>query len=248
MSWLRLLKAESRKLATTRLPLGFLAVVGLVAAVVAVAVLMGAGTDDAEGLFDTIEAQTSLLSFGMNAMIIGGLFGAIVAAREYAHGTAVPMFLAGPNRYRAMLAQLAVVVFFGGLLGLVGGGLTITAGALALPVVDYQLLLPVDVAVRLVATSALAGAIGAGLGAGIGALIRNPGGAVTAAVAILLLGPPIVAQLVNDAAAWVPGSLISVISGLAQEPSLVTAIGALAIWGLVPVVIGMLAVQRRDVI
>jgi hypothetical protein len=248
MSWLRLLKAESRKLATTKLPLGFLAVVGLVSAVVAVAVLMGAGTDDAEGLFDTIEAQTSLLSFGMNAMIIGGLFGAIVAAREYAHGTSVPMFLAGPHRYQALLAQLTVVVIFGGLLGLAGGGLTIAAGALTLPIVDYQLLLPVDVVVRLGATSGLAGAVGAVLGAGIGALIRNTGGAVTAAVAILLLGPPIVAQLVNDAAAWVPGSLISVISGLGENPGLGTAIAALAIWGLVPAVIGVFAVQKRDVI
>jgi hypothetical protein len=78
--------------------------------------------------------------------------------------------------------------------------------------------------------------------------VRNTGGAVTAAVVILLIGPPIVAQLLSNAAAWVPGTLISVISGVGEQPGMATAIAALAEWGLIPAVIGIGAVQKRDVI
>jgi ABC-2 type transport system permease protein len=248
MKWIRLLRAELRKLTTTKLPLGFLAVLVVVSAAVAAAVVVGAGTDDAGGFIDTADAQRSLLAFGTNAMMIGGLFGAIAVSREYTHGTAVPTFLIGPRRHRAMLAQFTVVLLAGGVLGFVGGALTVAAGAISLPLADSELLLSFAAMSRLAAASALAGATGAVLGAGIGAVIRNTGGAVTAAVVILLIGPPIVAQLMSDAAAWVPGTLISVISGVGEQPGMAAAIAALAAWGLIPAVIGIGAVQKRDVI
>lgn len=248
MTWLRLLRAEIRKLTTTKLPAGFFAALVVISVVVAVAVILGAGTDDAGGLFDTADAQRSLLAFGGNAMMICGLFGAIVAAREYTHGTAVPTFLIGPHRHRTMLAQLSAVLLAGGLLGLVGGALTVAAGAISLPMVDAEFLLSAGTVARLTTASALAGATGAVLGAAIGAVLRNTGGAVTATVLLLLIAPPIIGQLVSGAASWIPSTLIGVISGTEVQPGLATAIAALAAWGLFPAVVGVGAVQRRDVI
>ena len=248
MTWLRLLRSELRKLTTTRLPLWFLAALVLISVAVAAAVLIGAGTDDAAGLFDTRAAQTSLLAFGTNAMMIAGLFGAIAMASEFTHGTIVPTLLLSPHRYRATSAQLAAILIGGAFLGLIGGSSTIAGGAIALPLAGFDLLLPFGTVVRLVLSAALAGAVGAVFGAGVAAVVRNTGGAVTAVVVLLMLGPPIIAQLSPAAASWVPSTLIGVVSGMGEQPALPAAIAALLVWGIVPALAGVASVQRRDVI
>jgi hypothetical protein len=248
MTELRLCKAEGRKLVTTRLPWGFLGALVLFSVVVAVAVVLGSATDDAVGFVDTAEAQRSLLAFGTNAMLFGGLFGATDAAREYAHRTVVPTFLLTPVRERVQLAQLAAVLTVGGLLGAVGGGLTVAAGAVALPLVDQQLLLGTADVTRLVAVAGLAGAVGAVLGVGFGVLLRNTGGAVTAVVLLLLVGPPLIGQLVDGIAPWLPGELLGVLAGIADSNTLVAALLALLAWGVLPAAAGIAAVGRRDVL
>lgn len=248
MTGFRLLKAESRKLVTTRLPWGFLGALVLFSIIVAVAVVLGSATDDAVGFVDTAEAQRSLLAFGTNAMLFGALFGATAAAREYAHRTVVPTFLLSPVRERVQLAQLTAVLAAGGVLGAVGGGLTIAAGALALPLVDQQLLLDGATVARLVAVAGLAGAVGAVLGAGMGVLLRNTGGAVTAVVLLLLVGPPLVGQLVEGIAPWLPGELLGVLAGFADGHTLTAALLALLAWGALPAAAGVATVGRRDVL
>ena len=248
MTWLRLLKAEGRKLVTTRLLWGFLGTLVLFSVVVAAAVVLGSGTDDAVGFVDSADAQRSLLAFGTNAMIFGGLFGATAVAREYTHGTVVPTYLLSPARHRVQLAQLGAVLLAGGLLGAIGGGLTVAAGAVSLPLVDQQLLLDAAAVARLAAVAGLAGAIGAALGAGVAAVVRNTGGAVTAVVLLLLVGPPLVGQLLVDVAPWVPSSLIGVLAGVADGHAVSVALVALLAWGAVPAVAGLAAVERRDVI
>lgn len=248
MTWLRLLKAEGRKLATTRLPWGFLGALVLFSVIVAVAVVHGSATDDALGFVDTAQAQRSLLAFGSNAMVFGGLFGATAVAREYTHGTVVPTFLLSPQRHRVQVAQLGAVLLAGGLLGAVGGGLTVAAGAVSLPMVDQQLLLTGGAVAQLVAVAALAGSTGAVLGAGFGSLVRNTGGAVTAVVLLLLVGPPLIGQLLVDVAVWLPGSLLGVLAGITDQHAVGVALLALLAWAVLPATVGMAAVQRRDVI
>lgn len=86
------------------------------------------------------------------------------------------------------------------------------------------------------------------LGAGIGALVRNTGGAVVGAVLVLVILPPLAIQLASGAASWIPGTLVSVLSGVVDDPGLPAALLALAAWSLVPALIGLIAVQRRDVV
>lgn len=248
MTATRLLRAEVRKLTTTRLPLWFLATTMLLALSVAAAVLLGAGTDDAAGMFGTLASQRSLLSFGTNAMMVAGMFGAIAVASEYAHGTVISRYLVTPDRHRALVAQRLALLLAGGVIGLVGGALAVAAGFVAFPLVGLERLVDASVAVRLTATATFAGAIGAVFGAGVGAVVRNTGGAVAAIVAFLLIGPPIVAQLSATAAPWVPAALVATLVGGVDEVSIATAVAALLLWGIVPAFVGSAAVIRRDVV
>ena len=249
MSTSRLVRAEVRKLTTTKLILGFGAAAVLLSGLVLLGIVVGSQTEG-PGAFvpDTPEVQRQLLAFGGNALLLGGLLGAVAAAREYARGTAVPMFLVSPRRTRAMVAQLVALAVAGGLLGLLGGAIAVGAGAVALPMVDIELQLGGGELAQLVLGSGAAGLVGAVLGVGVGALLRNTGAAVTVVVLGLMIVPPLLGQLVSEISTWTPNVLVTVVSGASDETGLVPAIAALLAWGVVPAVAGVLMVRRRDVV
>jgi len=248
MTWLRLVHAELRKLTTTKLPWAFLAILAAISAITATAVIFGTDMDGSKAFVSTEEDQKSLIAFASNALMGAGLFGAIAVAREYGHGTVVPTFLTEPHRHRAVLAQLTAVLLVGALLGVVGAVLTVVSVAASLPTTEYGFMVSTGGVAQVIAASAFAAAAGAVLGAGIGALIRNTGGAVTAAVVVLVIAPPLIVQLANEAASWVPDTLTKVASGVANDVGLGAALAAIAAWAIVPAVIGLIAVQRRDVV
>ncbi len=248
MRWSRLVRAELRKLTSTKMPWGFLAVLVTLSAINAIAVAFGTDMDGSKAFIATAEDQQSLVGFAGNAMMIAGLFGAIAVAREYGHGTVVPTFLAEPRRYRAVSAQFTAVLVGGGVLGFAGAALTVAAVALSLPATEFGFLMTAGGVAQVLAAAAFAGATGALLGAGIGAVVRNTGGAVAGAVVVLVIAPPLVVQLASEAASWIPNTLNTVVSGITTEVSVVAAIVALAAWAIVPAAIGLVAVQRRDVV
>ena len=247
MTWLRLVRAEIRKLTTTKMPWGFLAVLVVIAGLNAAVVAFGTEMDGSKAFVATAVDQQSLMAFAFNAMLGTALFGAIAAAREYGHGTVVPTFLTCPRRRRAVLAQLAAVRLAGAALALAGQALMIAAVALGLRSTQYGLMVSAGDITQLLAASALAGAIGAVLGAGLGSVIRNVGGAVTTAVLVLFVIPPMAVQLVTEAGSWIPTRLFAVISGVTTDVSLWAALMAMTAWALVPAAAGLTAVQRRDV-
>ena len=248
MTWLRLVRGEIRKLTTTKLPYGFLAVLVIIAAIDAAVVVFGTDMDGSKAFIATAADQQSLMAFAFNAMLGTGLFGAIAVAREYGHNTVVPTYLVTPRRTRAGLAQLAAVLLGGAILGLIGQALIIAAVALALPSTEYGFLVSIGGLARLLAATTLAGAVGALLGAGLGAVIRNLGGAVTAVVLALFMIPPLVVQMVSEASSWIPPALGAVVSGVSSDVDVWAALAALLVWGVVPAVAGLVAVQRRDVV
>jgi ABC-type transport system involved in multi-copper enzyme maturation permease subunit len=245
---LRLVRAEFSKLTTTKLPWGFLVVLVVIAGLDAAVVAFATDMDGSKGFVSTAADQRSLMAFAFNAMMGTSLFGAIAVAREYGHHTVVPMFLTSPTRTRAVLAQLIAILVGGAALAFVGQALVVAGVALALPSTDHGFLVSGGDLVQLFAATTLAGAIGATLGAGLGALIRNVGGAVTAAVLAVFLVPPLTVQLFSDAAFWIPTSLFAVISGVSTDVSLWAALVAIGAWALVPAAAGLVAVQRRDVV
>lgn len=247
-AWLRLLRAEIRKLTTTKMPWGFVAVLLLIAGIDAAVVMFGTDMDGSKTFISTAADQQSLMAFAFNAMLGTALFGAIAVAREYAHNTVVPTFLSSPRRVRATLAQLVAVTLAGAALGLVAQVLVTSAIALALPTTAYGFTVSAGGLAQVLAASTFAGATGALLGAGLGAILRNLGGAVAAVVFTLFVIPPLVVQLFTDAASWIPPTLSTVISGVTDEVDVWAALAALLAWGVIPAVIGVVTVQRRDVV
>lgn len=248
MTTTRLIRSELRKLTTTKMPLAFVLVLILIAALNAFAVIAGTDMDGSKAFIATEADQQSLMAFAFNAFMGAGLFGAIAVAREYGHNTVVPTFLASPRRHQAVIAQYLAVAVGGFVLSVVGAGLTGAAVAVALPSTDYGFLVSVGNVVRVVAAAGLAGAAGAVLGAGIGSIVRNVGGAVTLTVFTFIVAPPLVVQLANDTASWMPANLANVISGTVDDIGTTAAIAALALWALVPAVVGLITVRRRDVV
>lgn len=247
-TWRSLVRAELRKLTTTKMPWGFLAVLVVIAGIDAAVVVFGTDMDGSKGFISTSADQRSLMAFAFNAMLGTALFGSIATAREYGHGTVVPTFLTAPRRHRAVLAQFTAVMLGGALLALVGQAMIIAAVAMALPATDYGFMVSAGAVTQLLAASTVAGAAGALLGAGIGVLVRNLGGAVTAAVLLLFVLPPLAVQLVTEALSWIPTTLFAVVSGVSSEVGLGAALLAVALWAVVPAAAGLLAVERRDVV
>ncbi len=255
MSWARLVRAELRKLTTTKMPLAFVAVLAAIAAINAAAVIWGTDFDGSKAFVSTAADQRSLVAFAGNAILGAGLFGAIAVSREYGHGTVIPTFIGSPRRHRVVLAQLTAVGIGGAVLALIGAAMVVVAVAAGLSTTEYGFLVSGSGVVRVLAASAYGGAVGAVLGGGIGSIVRNTGGTVTGVVLALIIAPPLVVQLVNDASSWMPSTLAISLSGVepaaAGVESLVSpaaAIIGLAVWALVPAVLGLLSVQRRDVV
>lgn len=247
MTMTRLIRSEIRKLATTKMPLAFLAVLVVIAALNAFAVISGTDMDGSKTFISTEADQQSLMAFAFNAFMGAGLFGAIAVSREYSHHTVVPTYLASPRRHRAVLAQFTAVALGGCVLSIIGALMTVAAVAVSLPSTEYGFLVSFDNVIRVIAASAFAGAAGAVLGAGIGDIVRNVGGAVTSTVFIFFVAPPLVVQLANGTASWMPATLAAVISGTLDDVSAPAALLGLATWAAIPAIIGLVAVQRRDV-
>ncbi|XAS75683.1 hypothetical protein V3G39_13620 [Dermatophilaceae bacterium Sec6.4] len=243
-----LVRGEIRKITTTKLPWVFIAVLVLVAALNAAIVAFATQPDGSKSFVATAADQQSLVAFAFNALMGTSLFGAICVAREYGHDTVVPMYLTSPNRTRAVLAQQIALMVSGAVLALIGQALIIIGVALALPGTDYGLLLSAGDITQLLASATFAGMIGAVLGAGLAGIIRNVGGAVTAALLVVFLLPPLVAQLFSGAGPWIPATLFSVIAGVGANVSLWAALLAITAWALVPAAAGLITVQRRDVV
>jgi len=248
MTMTRLFRAELRKLTSTKMPFAFLGVLGVIAALNAFAVIAGTDMDGSKAFIATEADQRSLMAFAANAFMGAGLFGAVAVAREYGHHTVIPTFLASPRRARAVIAQLGAVAAGGAVLSIIGAGLTVIAVAVSLPTTDYTFLVSVEHVVLIVSASGFAGACGAVLGAGIGAVVRNIGGAVTSAVLVLIVAPPLIVQLANGTASWMPAPLANVVAGVGNGVSTPAALATLAAWAVLPAAIGLIAVQRRDVV
>jgi len=247
MTSINLVGSELRKLTTTRMPLAFGAMLLALAVTNGVAVAVGTDMDGSKAFISTGPDQQSLIAFAANALIVGGLFGAIAAAREYAHNTVISTYLSVPKRARALRAQLAAIGGAGAVLGLAGAAFTAIAVAASLPLTDYGFMIPASGLARVLAASAWAGAAGAVLGAGVGNVVRNTGGAVSVTVLILVIAPPLIVQLASGTASWVPSPLANVASGVADDTSTAAAVVAIGLWALVPALAALWSVRHRDV-
>lgn len=248
MTSINLIRSQIRNLSTTRMPVAFGAVLVLIAVINGLAVVAGTDMDGSKTFISTGADQRSLVAFAANALMLAALFGATAAAREYAHNTAIATYLITPRRPRALLAQLTAIGAAGAVLGLAGTALTVVALATTLPFTDYGFLMSATDVLRVLGVAVWSGAAGAVLGGALGTLVRNTGGAVTVTVVALVIAPPVVVQLVNEAGRWIPMTLATVASGNPGDTGPMTSLIAIAGWALVPALAALVAVQRRDVV
>jgi ABC-2 type transport system permease protein len=248
MTPINLVRSEFRKLTTTRMPLAFLAVLGVLAVTNGVAVAVGTDMDGSKAFISTAADQQSLIAFAANALMIAGLFGAIASAREFGHKTVIATYLGAPRRWQAVSAQLVAIGLGGAILGLIGASLTAVAVAASLPFTDFGFMVTAGGLAQVIAASTLAGAAGAVLGAGIGIVVRNTGGAVTGTVVVLVIAPPVIVQLASSSAPWIPSAVANVVSGIAADTSVPGAVVAIVLWALIPALIAIWSVQHQDVV
>ena len=198
----RLVRAEVRKLFTTRaVPASV-----IIAAVLAVASVLilaaAAGKSGAPALGSTAETY-QMLKIGALSAVIMLIIGILAAGGEFRHRTIVPALLATPHQTRLFVVKVAVIAVFGAVFSAVifGLGLGTVAGTLATHGIHH---LPAQTG-RLYLGSVIAGACFAMIGVALGALTRNTIGAIVAAIAWAIFVEQIILQTVAPSLEkWLP--------------------------------------------
>jgi ABC-2 type transport system permease protein len=241
-----LLRAELRKLRTTRTVWGLLiATVVLTGAAVAGAVIVAdnAGVDLASEKGVRLVLHVS----GAGAVLVLVL-GIIITAGEYRQRTATDTFLTTPDRWRVLIAKLTTAMVVGAGFGALSAGVALAVASHTYGIKGRTF--PLDasgvwsILLGAVAYAALFGALGAALGS----LVRNQIGAIVGALAWLFVVEQIVLGIAPDLGRYLPAAvgraLVRDPNGdlLGQAPAgLVLGLYALAIMA-----VGVYSERRRD--
>jgi ABC-2 type transport system permease protein len=215
-----LVRAELRKLFTTRAWWGMLIGVVIVSLAFAglIAAVSGGDSGDSSGLSDLNDPATvrTIYTSGIGLTYLFSLAAGVLAmAGEWRHQTISATFLASPHRARVVVAKIAGLVVLGGLYGAVSMVCGIGLGA---PIVAARggttHLLDGGVP-RSAALAVLAVALWALFGLGIATLIRNQVAALLISVGVAWIVQPILGLVIADAlnrpgiAAYLPSEATS---------------------------------------
>lgn len=243
-----LIRAETRKLLTTRTPL----VLAAVAVVVPVAMLTaGALAGPGPDLGANADAQRLMLlratgDAGALAMILGVL----IMGGEHRHGTIVPTTLAVPRRWPALAAKVAVAAVAGVVLTALWAGAAFAAGSAVISAQGGALLLGAEELARSWALHGLLAAALAVVAVGVAAAVRHQ---TAALVAVLVMGVavvPIVAQVAPDVGWYlIPSNLNAALVRAPLEAPFGrwAATGILGGYVAVALAAGTALLSRRDV-
>ena len=190
------------------------------------------------------------LTFGQLAIAV---LGVLVVTSEYSTGDVKATFTAVPNRLRVLLAKgliFAVVAFVVGIIT------AFAAFYAAEPFWAHQ-----HLAAHLSDPGVLRAVIGAALyilgsgmfGFALGAIIRHTAGAITTAVAFLLVVPLILNALPGSVGRWIFEHFTSnagqqIVTTVQQNKALTPWTGYITftIWWVVPLILGAFLIKRRD--
>ena len=253
----RLLKAEFRKVMTTKLWWGML--IGAVAfsalGVVAQIASNGAAGAPSRPL-GSAETQRAIVSSASSGYLFSIIVGIILVSTEFRHFTSRPTFLIEPRRGRVVISKLLVAGVVGVAYGLACAAITVaimvpwlTAKGVAIDWGNNDLLL---LLLRVVAVIAIYAVVGVG----VGVLIRNQISAVIGALAYLLVleGLISIIPVVKDVYKFLPGAAANALiaagstrrGGVDLLDPLQGGLLLLA-WGLAFTVSGYIITLRRDI-
>ncbi len=239
-----IVRAEIRKLLTTRTPWILLAV----AQVLVVAGIAGVLLDsDDPGAAETQRLAVSHIGLvSLFALILG----VAAVAGEYRHRTITDTFLTTPRRVRVVLAKLVVHTAAGAVFGVAAAITALATAAAWLAAGDGSLAASSGELWQTIAGGILWNAAFGAIGVGVGALITNLMGAVVAALAWVALIEGLVAPLAGELRHWLPfalGSALDALPTAVDGPPQWLAGLALAGYAAVFAVAATVTTLRRDV-
>jgi ABC-2 type transport system permease protein len=260
------IKAEVRKIFTTRLWWGLLIGVPVLAGLISALTALTVGLDGGQGnIINPVSAKSAQMvySAGFFTTLIQ-LFpialGVIVITSEFRHKTFSATVLATPKRWKIPIAKVAAIIVVGIVYAVVYNIGSIIGGGLVLKLAkDSSLYLDSGEVWQTLALCALAFVVWTLLGFGFGMLIRNQMAAVFVALGLTFLGN-IILNIVFGLAnwAWAAKFLASNATLSMLNPSMGTdpANNAFSWWASAMLLIGYAAVltaagafltSRRDV-
>ena len=199
-----LLASEARKAASTPLTYGFLAAI-----LAFTALNTSLSLSDTTAGLDTAAGVRHIFSAGRDFLFLFIALGAVGAAGEFRHGTAIPTFLATPARSRVLVAKLAAHL---GLGAIIAAACVAVEIAIALPWIDAQGtgVTPWSAAVLEPAIgSILAGAAYCSLGVAVGMLVRNQIVALAVTLGWFAVAEGALATFTPEVSRFLPGGLFS---------------------------------------
>jgi ABC-2 type transport system permease protein len=238
-----LLRSEALKAAT--LP----ATYGLLAAIVAMTGLNTAlPLSDLHANLAVAQTVHHALSAGRDFTVLFVALGAVGAATEFRHATAIPTFLATPRRSRLMIAKLAVYLALGLLIALVAAVVQL---AIVLPwaAANGHALMPWSATVLDPVLGAVAAGAGyAGLGVAIGLLVRNQLVALMVAIGWFAVAENALSVLAPGVSRFLPGGALSGVDtdGLQLLP-LYASLPLLAAWVVAIATLALRTTLRHDI-
>ena len=199
-----LLASEARKAAGTPVTHGFLAAI-----LAFTALNTSLSLSDPTANLNSAAGVRHIFSAGRDFLFLFITLGAVGAAGEFRHGTAVPTFLATPARWHVLAGKLAAHL---GLGAIVAVACVAVQMAIALPWIDGQAtgLTPWSAAVLEPATGTiLSGAAYCALGVAVGMLVRNQIVALAVTLGWFAVAEGALATFAPDVSRFLPGGLFS---------------------------------------
>ncbi len=237
------LRSEALKAATMPVTYGLLAAI-----LVMTAINTALSLSDPHANLAVAETARHAMSAGRDFAFLFVALGAVGAAGEFRHGTAIPTFLATPVRHRVVVAKIATYLALGLLVAVLAAALQL---AIVLPWAaanDHSLgLWSVDVLEPL-AGGIVAGASYAALGVGVGLLVRNQLVALVVALGWFTVAEAALAILLPGVSRFLPGGVFSgVDTDRLELLPLYTAVPLIAAWVIGVSVLAARTTLRRDI-
>lgn len=198
-----------------------------------------------------VAVPTSGIAF---AQLILGSLGVLLMSSEFTTGMARSTFAAVPKRIPAFLAKLVVMMVSAFVLTAVS---TYIAGLVSVPILDnYGLTLDLgsSQSVKLLLVNSVYVASVAAIGMALGTMVRNSAGGIMSLVGLFFVAP-IAFQLIPgdffvEARKYLPGNTINPLTAVEHVPDTLEAWQAglvLGAWVVVPLVLAMILLKKRDV-
>ncbi len=231
-----LMRAEIRKVTTTRATYG-IALAGVL--VVALGVMQTLSTPGEAGL-PLWERQLYLLAV-INSSLFLLILGIKSATDEFRHGTIVPSLLVAPHRERVVVAKVAVHAVVG---LVVAAGMAAVMTALSVSHLDG-----LDGAtLRSLAGFVLAGGLWTALGAAVGMVVRHQVAAIVGAIAWVMILEQLLLARFDGLADWLPVGAAGSLAEAITTPSMVVGGLILFLYAATGGIVAALTMRRRDVI